>query len=70
MKIATKLIHGGPTIDRRTGATGVPIYQISTYRQTSVDNFGKYDYACGDNPTREALEDTIDQIAGLQQAIG
>ena len=59
MKLATKLIHGGPTVDLQTGAMGVPIYQISTYRQTSVDHFGKYDYARGDNPTREALEDTI-----------
>ena len=63
MKIATKLIHGGPTVDPQTGALGVPIYQISTYRQTSVDHFGKYDYARGDNPTREALEDLI---AGLE----
>jgi len=63
MKIATKLIHGGPTVDLQTGALGVPIYQISTYRQTSVDHFGKYDYARGDNPTREALEELI---AGLE----
>ncbi len=64
MKIATKLIHGGPTIDPRTGALGVPIYQISTYQQTSVDHFRKYDYARGDNPTREALEDTIAVLEG------
>jgi cysteine-S-conjugate beta-lyase len=64
MKIATKLIHGGPTVDLQTGAMGVPIYQISTYRQTSVDHFGKYDYARGDNPTREALEDTIAVLEG------
>lgn len=64
MKLATKLIHGGPTIDQQTGAIGVPIYQISTYRQTSVDHFSKYDYARGDNPTREALEDTIAVLEG------
>jgi cystathionine beta-lyase len=64
MKLATKLIHGGPTIDQQTGALGVPIYQISTYRQTSVDHFGKYDYARGDNPTREALEETIATLEG------
>ena len=39
MRLATKLIHGGPTTDEQTGAMGVPIYQISTYRQTSVDHF-------------------------------
>jgi len=64
MKLATKLIHGGPTIDKETGAMGVPIYQISTYQQESVDHFRKYDYARGDNPTREALEETIATLEG------
>lgn len=64
MKLATKLIHGGPTIDKETGALGVPIYQISTYQQESVDHFRKYDYARGDNPTREALEETIAALEG------
>jgi cystathionine beta-lyase len=64
MKIATKLIHGGPNVDPQSGALGVPIYQISTYQQTSVDHFRKYDYARGDNPTREALEDTIAALEG------
>jgi len=64
MKRATQMIHGGPTIDQQTGAMGVPIYQISTYQQNSVDNFRKYDYARGDNPTREALQDTIATLEG------
>ncbi len=64
MKLATKLIHGGPSVDPQTGALGVPIYQISTYQQTSVDHFRKYDYARGDNPTREALEETIATLEG------
>ncbi len=64
MKLATKLIHGGPTIDKETGALGVPIYQISTYQQESVEHFRKYDYARGDNPTREALEETIAALEG------
>ena len=64
MKLATKMIHGGPSVDPQTGALGVPIYQISTYQQTSVDHFRKYDYARGDNPTREALEDTIATLEG------
>ena len=64
MKMATKLIHGGPTEDERTGALGVPIFQISTYRQHSAEQFGKYDYARGDNPTREALEETVATLEG------
>jgi len=59
MKFATKLIHGGQTVDPRTGALGMPIYQTSTFRQHSVDTFGKYDYARSDNPSREALEEAI-----------
>jgi cysteine-S-conjugate beta-lyase len=63
MKFATRLIHGGQTFDPLTGALGVPIYQTSTYRQQSVDTFGKYDYARSGNPTREALEEAV---AGLE----
>ena len=63
MKFATKVIHSGQTIDPRTGALGMPIYQTSTFRQESFDTFGKYDYARSDNPSREALEEAI---AGLE----
>ncbi|RNC73152.1 MAG: aminotransferase class V-fold PLP-dependent enzyme [Desulfuromonadales bacterium] len=59
MKFGTRIIHTGRTIDPVTGALSIPIYQTSTYRQESVDHFGKYDYARSDNPTREALEETI-----------
>ena len=62
MKKGTKLIHNGHTEDQATGAICTPIYQVSTYKQGSVDHFGKYDYGRGDNPTREALEDTVAQL--------
>lgn len=64
MKRATQMIHGGPSVDQQTGALGVPIYQISTYRQTSMEQFGKYDYARGDNPTREAAEEVVARLEG------
>jgi len=64
MKFATKLIHGGQTIDPRTGALGIPIYQTSTFRQQSVDNFGRYDYARSDNPSREAVEEAVALLEG------
>ena len=64
MKFATKLIHSGQTIDPRTGALGMPIYQTSTFRQPSVDNFGKYDYARSTNPSREALEEAVAELEG------
>src|SRR5512137_560953 len=64
MKFGTQLIHGAQTHDPLTGALGVPIYQTSTFRQQSVDHFGKYDYARSDNPTRESLEVAIAELEG------
>lgn len=64
MKRATQMIHGGPTVDQQTGALGVPIYQVSTYRQSSMEQFGRYDYARGDNPTREAAEEVVARLEG------
>lgn len=59
MEIGTKIIHNGHSIDPYTKGLSIPIYQVSTFAQESVDHFGKYDYARSDNPTREALEETI-----------
>ncbi len=59
MKFGTKIIHNGHEIDPQTRAVGVPIHQVSTFQQDSLDNFGKYDYGRSGNPTREALEETI-----------
>ncbi len=59
MKFGTRIIHNDHEIEPRTRAVGVPIYQVSTYDQESFDHFGRYDYARSDNPTREALEETI-----------
>jgi cystathionine beta-lyase len=62
MKFGTRIIHNGHEIDPYTKGLSVPIYQVSTFQQVSVDHFGKYDYARSDNPTREALEETIAQL--------
>jgi cystathionine beta-lyase len=59
MKFGTRILHNGHEIDPFTKGLSIPIYQVSTYQQDSVDHFGKYDYARSDNPTREALEETI-----------
>lgn len=64
MKIATRLIHSGHAVDPTTGALSIPIYQASTFRQESVDHFGRYDYSRSGNPTREALEETIAALEG------
>lgn len=64
MKFGTKLIHNGNETDPVTGAISIPIYQVSTYHQEDIDNFGKYDYSRSGNPTREALENTIAILEG------
>ena len=60
----TKLIHSGRDRDPYTGASSIPIYQVSTFNQSDPEHLGAYDYARSDNPTREALEHTIAVLEG------
>ena len=64
MNERTRLIHSGKDRDPFTGASSIPIYQVSTYHQTDPEHLGPYDYARSDNPTREALEQTLAQLEG------
>ena len=64
MKLETKLIHGGISTDKATGAVSVPIYQSSTFKQEKVGQPGDYEYARSGNPTRFALEELIAEIEG------
>jgi cystathionine gamma-lyase / homocysteine desulfhydrase len=59
MKLDTKMIHGGVFGDPHTGAVSVPIYQVSTYKQTRVGEHAGYEYSRTGNPTRAALETLI-----------
>ena len=68
MKFATHLIHGSHAVDPATGALSIPVYQTSTFAQTSVDHFGRYDYARSGNPTRDALEEAIARLEGGSRA--
>lgn len=60
--IETTLIHGGISIDERTGAVNVPIYQTSTFKQDSLGKMRGYEYSRTGNPTREALEALIAEL--------
>lgn len=62
--INTALIHGGISIDERTGAVNVPIYQTSTYKQDGLGKMRGYEYSRTGNPTREALEALIAELEG------
>ncbi|MFH4963648.1 cystathionine gamma-synthase [Gaetbulibacter sp. M235] len=56
MKFNTKTIHGGQEHDKAYGAVMPPIYQTSTYAQTTPGGHKGYEYSRTHNPTRHALE--------------
>ena len=56
MKFNTKAIHGGQEHDKAYGAVMTPIYQTSTYAQTTPGDHKGYAYSRSHNPTRHALE--------------
>ena len=63
MKFNTKTIHGGQHPDPTTGAVMPPIFQTSTYAQTSPGKpIGEYVYSRSANPTRSALEEALASI--------
>ena len=73
MEFDTKLIHGGISEDKYTGATSVPIYMASTFHQQKIGE-NEYEYSRSGNPTREAVEKLIadleDGTAGFAFASG
>lgn len=63
---STKAIHSGQIPDPSTGAIMTPVYQTSTYVQSSPGEFiDGYDYSRAANPTRTALEANL---AALENA--
>ncbi|WP_237276773.1 cystathionine gamma-synthase [Tenacibaculum ovolyticum] len=62
MKLNTKMIHGGQHIEEATGSVMPPIFQTSTYAQTSPGVHKGYGYSRGENPTRTAVENAFAAI--------
>ena len=64
MKFNTKVIHGGQHHDPSTGAVMPPVYQTSTFVQTSPGKplNPEYEYSRAANPTRTALENALASI--------
>lgn len=63
MKFNTKTIHGGQHHEKVTGSVMPPVFQTSTYAQTSPGKpVGEYEYSRAANPTRTALEDALASI--------
>ena len=62
MEFNTKVIHGGQQHDPSTGAVMPPIYQTSTYAQSSPGKHKGFEYSRTGNPTRQALENSLASI--------
>ncbi|MFD2916786.1 cystathionine gamma-synthase [Psychroserpens luteus] len=62
MKFNTKTIHGGQQPDPAYGSVMPPIYQTSTYAQTTPGGHKGYEYSRSANPTRTALENSFASI--------
>ena len=62
MKFNTKTIHGGQEHDKAYGAVMPPIYQTSTYAQSTPGGHKGYEYSRTHNPTRNALENALASI--------
>jgi len=62
MKFNTKTIHGGQEHDPAYGSVMPPIYQTSTYAQSTPGGHKGYEYSRTHNPTRNALENAFASI--------
>lgn len=65
MQFATKVLHAGIEPDPTTGAIMTPIFQTSTYVQSSPGEHQGYEYGRTHNPTRDVLQHNL---AALENA--
>ncbi|MBT2558056.1 cystathionine gamma-synthase [Hymenobacter sp. ISL-91] len=69
MKFGTKAIHAGVHPDPATGAIMTPIYQTSTYVQTSPGQHKGFEYSRTHNPTRTQLQDALAALDNGQHGL-
>ncbi|MEK9608076.1 MAG: cystathionine gamma-synthase [Flavobacteriaceae bacterium] len=62
LRFNSTTIHGGQSPDKAYGAVMPPIYQTSTYAQSTPGGHEGYEYSRTHNPTRSALERSIASI--------
>ena len=62
LRFNSKTIHGGQQPDKAYGAVMPPIYQTSTYAQTTPGGHKGFEYSRTHNPTRQALEKSLASI--------
>lgn len=64
MKMKTLCVHGNDSVYDNTGAVSVPIFQSATFVHPSVGESTGFDYSRLQNPTRQAVEETIVRLEG------
>ena len=69
LRFNSATIHGGQTPDPAYGAVMPPIYQTSTYAQSSPGDHKGFEYSRTHNPTRSALERSIASIENGQHGL-
>ena len=69
LKFNSKTIHGGQIPDKGYGAVMPPIYQTSTYAQTTPGGHKGFVYSRSANPTRTALENALASIENGQYGL-
>ncbi|MEL0225827.1 MAG: cystathionine gamma-synthase [Flavobacteriaceae bacterium] len=62
LRFNSATIHGGQTPDPAYGAVMPPIYQTSTYAQSTPGGHKGFEYSRTHNPTRQALEKSLASI--------
>jgi cystathionine gamma-lyase len=67
LAFGTRTIHAGQEPDPSTGAIMMPIYQTSTFVQSSPGVHKGYDYARSTNPTRMAYERCVADLESGQR---
>lgn len=70
MKFNTKTIHGGQKYDPAYGSVMPPIYQTSTYAQSTPGGHKGFEYSRTHNPTRQALENAFASIENGKFGLG
>ena len=69
LKFSSKVIHAGGHADKETGAIMPPIYQTSTYVQSSPGKHKGYEYTRSHNPTRTRLEECLAAIENAKYSL-
>ncbi|PCE62857.1 cystathionine gamma-synthase [Sediminicola luteus] len=70
LKFNSKAIHGGQSPDKAYGAVMPPIYQTSTYAQSTPGGHQGFEYSRSGNPTRAALESALASIENGSYGLG